>query len=227
MFCPKCGIELPDGSQFCPACGAQLGAPAPQQQYAQPAAPQQQYAQPAAPQQYAQPAAPQQQYAQPAAGGNTAVQFKLPDTSKLLTMFFALMSFIFGFLPLVHVSYGGYGDSGSIFSCGFSFNALTGIAMILLIFQILAFLLYIASQFVDFNKYLNLPFNVTEKMPLIYFGLYAAILLFTFIGSLIGPGYGISGSPAVCWYFAVVFCACGFVLIFKPNLLDNLIKKPQ
>ncbi len=201
MFCPKCGIELPDGSQFCPACGAQLGAQAP--------APQQQYAQPAA----------------PAAGGNAQTSVKLPATSKLLTMFFALMSFIFGFLPLVHVSYGGYGDSGSIFSCGFSFNALTGIAMILLIFQILAFLLYIASQFVDFNKYLNLPFNAKEKMPVIYFGLYAAILLFTFIGSLIGPGYGISGSPAVCWYFAVVFCACGFVLIFKPDLLDGLIKK--
>lgn len=197
MFCPKCGIELPDGSQFCPACGAQLGAQA--------------------------PAAPEA--AAPAAGGNAQTSVKLPATSKLLTMFFALMSFIFGFLPLVHVSYGGYGDSGSIFSCGFSFNALTGIAMILLIFQIVVFLLYIASQFVDFNKYLNLPFNAKEKMPVIYFGLYAAILLFTFIGSLIGPGYGISGSPAVCWYFAVVFCACGFVLIFKPNLLDSLIKK--
>ena len=200
MFCPKCGIELPDGSQFCPACGAQLGAQAP------------------APQ-----AAPQQ--VQTAAGGNAQTSIKLPGTAKLLTMFFALMSFIFGFLPLVHVSYGGYGDSGSIFSCGFSFNALTGIAMILLIFQIVAFLLYIVSQFVDFNKYLNLPFNASEKMPVVYFGLYAAVLLFTFIGSLVGPGYGISGSPAVCWYFAVVFCACGFVLVFKPDLLDSIVKK--
>lgn len=24
MFCPKCGVELPDGSKFCSACGAQL-----------------------------------------------------------------------------------------------------------------------------------------------------------------------------------------------------------
>ncbi len=192
MFCPKCGMELPDGSQFCPACGAQLGAQAP---------------------------APQQ--AAPAAGSS----FKMPKAAKLLEMFFALMCFIFGFLPTIHVSVFGYGDSGSIFSAGFSFNALTGIAMILLIFQILAFLLYLVSQFVDLNKYLNLPFNVKEKMPVIYFGLYAAVMLFTFIGALIGPGEGISGSPAVCWYFAVVFCICGFVLVFKPDILDSIIKK--
>ena len=27
MFCPSCGEELPDGSQFCPACGAKVSAP--------------------------------------------------------------------------------------------------------------------------------------------------------------------------------------------------------
>ena len=46
-FCPKCGTNVPDGTQFCPSCGAQLGAapasnPQPQsytqQPYGQPTA---------------------------------------------------------------------------------------------------------------------------------------------------------------------------------------------
>ena len=198
MFCPKCGTTLPDGSQFCPACGAQLGAQAPQQ------------------------AAPQQA---PAAAG-AKVSFNLP---KIITIFFALMCFIFGFLPLIHVSFGGYGSSGELFSSGsaFSFNALVGIALIIMIIQIIVFIVYLISQFVDLNKYLNLPINLSEKMPIIYFATYGAALLFTFIGALVGPGSGISGSPAVCWYFAVVFCACGLLFVFKPNILDNVIKKPQ
>lgn len=187
MFCPKCGATLPDGSQFCPACGAQLGAPAPQQQYAQPAA-----------------------------------QKPLNlNIGKLSTLFVAALCFIFGFLPLISA-----GISVGLFYSEYGFgmfdiNALLGIAKIFLIIQIVVFAVYLISQFIDINKYINLPFKLSEKMPLIYFCIYGLTMILALIGCIIQKGV----SPAVCWYFAVVFCACGFVLALKPNLLDGLIKK--
>ncbi len=193
MFCPKCGMELPDGSQFCPACGAQLGAqtPAPQ-------------------------AAPQQ-------GAKPAGIFTMPSVGSFAAMFVALLCFIFGFLPLISSKYGG---SAGLFSGGSAFdvNVLLGFGKIFMIIQIILFFVYLASQFVDFNKFLNIPFKVSEKMPIIYFACFGVALLFTFIGALIGVS-GFHFSPAVCWYFAVVFCICGFVLVFKPDLLNGLIKK--
>ena len=197
MFCPKCGMELPDGSQFCPACGAQLGAQAPQQ------------------------AAPQQ-------GAKPAGIITIPKVGTLTAMFAALLCFIFGFLPLFGYSFSDYGysysDSYSILhSHMFDLNALFGIAKILMIIQIVVFVVYLVSQFIDINKYVNLPFKLSEKMPLIYFCTFALSLLFTLIGCIIEKGV----SPAVCWYFAAVFCACGFVLVLKPDLISGLVKKPQ
>lgn len=200
MFCPKCGTTLPDGSQFCPACGAQLGAQAPQQ------------------------AAPQQA----PAGTNAAGAFRMPNAVSFTGLFFALLCFIFGFLPMIHVK--GYGGWGLFEGNPFDLNVLAGFAKIFMIIQIILFVIYLISQFVDFNKLLNLPFNVTEKAPIIYFCCYAAALLFSFIGGLVG-GYGMHYAPAVCWYFAVVFCICGFIVILKPDLVKNvfanLVKKPQ
>ena len=203
MFCPKCGTTLPDGSLFCPKCGAQLNAPAPQQ---------------SAPQYYNQPA-PQK---------TAQVSVNIPNAAKFVTMFFALMCFIFGFLALVHTKGGG---NASLFDgSAFDVNAMLGIGKVLMIINIVVFAVYLISQFVNLNKFLAIPFNMSEKMPVVYFGVYAVALLFVFIGSLIGfssGGYKVSMMPAVCWYFAVVFCICGFVFVFKPEIISNIIKKQE
>lgn len=193
MFCPRCGAELPDGSQFCHVCGAQLGAQAP-----------------ADPQ---TPVAPQ----------TAPKPFALPKISKLIEMSLALMCFIFGFLPIIHI-----GISIGLFYSEFGFtvfdiNALLGIAKILLIIQIIVFFVYLPSQIIDVNKFIKLPFKLSKKMPLIYFCVYGLTMLFTLIGCIIETGV----SPAVCWYFAVIFCACGFLLALKPDLIDGLIKKQK
>lgn len=197
MFCPKCGTELPDGSQFCPACGAQLGAQAPQQ------------------------AAPQQG----AAGSNASGAFKVPDAFKLILLAWTTLVFIFGFLPLFGYSYSGFGYSASesfsiLHSHMFDANVLLGFAKIFMIIDIIIFVVYVVSQFIDFNQFLKLPFNVAEKSPLIYYCVYAVSMLFTLIGSIIEEGF----HPAACWYIAVVLCACGFFLILKPDLVKSWFK---
>ena len=230
MFCPKCGTPFPDGSQFCPTCGAQIGAPAPQQpapqQYAQPAS-RQPYYQPAPPQYYN----PRQPYAQPLA--RKPMSFNI---GKVSTAFVAILCFIFGFLPLIHFKFSEYAskyipsDFGFFYSfkdnklvVGFDINTWLGIAKIFLIIQIVVFGIYLISQVIDFNKYLNLPFRLSRVMPPLYFVIYGITMLLTLIGCIIEKPL----SPAVCWYFAIVFCLCGFVLACKPDLLDGLIKKPQ
>ena len=71
MFCPQCGMQIPDQSKFCPGCGATLtdevkSAVQQPQSFEQPAQPQT-YAQPYDQQAYAQQQtyAQQQAYAQP------------------------------------------------------------------------------------------------------------------------------------------------------------------
>ena len=216
MFCPKCGTTLQDGSQFCPKCGAQLGAPAPQQPAPQQPVQQQYYNQPA----------PQQYYQQPQRTAQVSVN--VPNAAKFVTMFFALMCFIFGFLSLVHAK--GGNDASLFDGNAFNVNAMLGIGKVLMIIQIVVFAVYLISQFINLNKFLAIPFSMSEKMPIVYFGVYAVALLFVFIGALIGmSGYGqkVSMSPAVCWYFAVVFCICGFVFVFKPEIVSNIIKKQE
>ncbi|MBQ6552366.1 MAG: zinc-ribbon domain-containing protein [Clostridia bacterium] len=193
MFCPKCGMELPDGSQFCPACGAQLGAQTPAATEA----------------------------AKPA--GNAAGAFKLPDVYHLIVMGWTLLVFIFGFLPLFGYSYDyGFGYSGSesfsiLHSHMFDANVLLGFAKIFMIISIIIFVVYIVSQFIDFNQLLKIPFNVAEKSTLAYYCVYAVSMLFTLIGAIIESGF----HPAACWYIATILCAAGFFLILKPDLVKS------
>ncbi|MBQ9517080.1 MAG: zinc ribbon domain-containing protein [Eubacterium sp.] len=112
MYCPKCGSQLPNNSQFCGACGfnMQQGAPAPQPQQQMPQQPQPnpqpQYQQPnqMPQQQYQMPQQqynmqPQQQVYNPAAyGGAAAVQPKKKSKAPLIILIVVAVFAVFAIL---------------------------------------------------------------------------------------------------------------------------------
>jgi len=189
MFCPKCGVELPDGSAFCASCGQQLAAPA----------------------------------AAPAAEKNVQVSIKMPSTATLVKLGVALIAFIFTFISWWSLSFMGYsGGSYSILKDGmFDANFFLGFAKVFAIIDIVLFVIYIAAQFIDFNKLIKLPFNVKELSGKVYYAVYIAALVFCLIGilieSFVGIGFG--------WFIGFVFAALGLVLEVKPDIFDSLIKK--
>lgn len=211
MFCPKCGNQLPDGSQFCANCGEQLA-----------------------------PSVAAQHTSAPA-------NAKPVNVAAYIEAFFALLCFIFGFLPLVSITQSKGSESYSL-SCGlfssigagklsqFDINVMLGIAKILMIMQIVVFVVYLVSRFVDLNKFINVPFDFKKAMPAAYFTVYGLSLLFTLIACLIGytgsgaeefasMGVKTSVSPAVCWYIAVVLLLCFAIAVVKPKVFSGLIKQ--
>ena len=187
MFCPKCGVQLPDGSAFCAACGEKL-APV------------------------ATPAAPAEQK-------SVQISVKMPPVATLVKLGIALVAFIFTFISWWNLA--GYKSFNVLVGDIFEVSALLGIAKIFVIIDIVLFALYLISQFVDFNKFLNLPFNVKETVGKAYFAVYFAALLFCLIGIIATKWVGISFG----WFIGFVFAGLGLVLEVKPDAFDGLIKK--
>lgn len=200
MFCSKCGTQLDDAAAFCASCGAPTGNNAPAAQSA-----------PEAPVAPAAPAAP--------AATAPAFSFKLPAIGTLIMLGVALLTFIFGFISWIKLSFLGMSTSVSIFEGDmFDVSFFLGLAKVLMIVQIVLFVLYVAAQFVDFNKFVKLPFCVKEKSGLAYFAVYALALVLALLGiittELLTPGVG--------WYLSLVFGAVGCVFTFRPALLDKV-----
>lgn len=194
MFCPKCGAQIPDGSAFCGSCGEKFNTQPQDQPKAQ-----------------------------------APVQLKMPPLATTIKFGVAILAFIFGFLPWFKYSFDYFGvsasESFSVFTSGmFELSALLGLAKILMIISIIVFIIFIASQFIDFNKFVQLPFSVKEKAPVAYYVVYAVALIFTLIGCFTCATGGFGGvSPAACWYISLVICAAGLAITFKPALLDNIL----
>ena len=195
MFCPKCGAQLPDNSQFCSSCGSSI-AQAP-----------------------SAPAA----HSAPAGLKLSGVKFDLYTVIKLAI---AVLTMLFGILPTWKLSIEMFGFSESksfsiLHSEMFDVNALLGIGKIFMIIAIILFVVSAAAQFVDFNKFVPVKFDIKEKASLAFYLVFAFSLILIFIGSVTEKFCG----PAVCWFFAAIFCAAGIVLYFKPDLLEKIIKK--
>ncbi len=188
MFCPKCGVELPDGSSFCASCGEKLAAPA----------------------------------AAPAAEKNVQVSVSMPSTATLVKLGVALVAFIFTFISWWSIKVYGFGTSYSILKSGvFDVNFFLGLAKIFAIIDIILFVVYVASQFIDFNKFIKLPFNVKELSGKAYYAVYVAALVLCLLGIIIEKYVGIGFG----WFFGLILAGAGLVLEVKPDILGGIIKK--
>lgn len=144
------------------------------------------------------------------------------DPATIIKLVLSLLSFIFGFLPLWKVSVWGFSKSYTVLRGNmFGGSFFLGMSQVFMIISIVLFAFYVVSILVDFNKFLKVNFSIARYAPLAYFIAHGASLIFLVIGTIIQA----SVVPAVCWYFAMIFCALNFVLYFVPTLLDKVFKK--
>ena len=160
--------------------------------------------------------------------------FIKPDITTIIILALATLTFIFGYLPLVvfvlDMGITSVSESFSILANGYANYASSAplvIAKIFMLFSIFIFPVFVASKLLNLNKLLKLSLSgsntISKWAPVVYYGLYAVALLFTLIGVLAVQNFHL----AVCWYFALVFSAAGFVVAFMPNLVKNIVGRLQ
>ncbi len=124
------------------------------------------------------------------------------------------------------IEYGPYAGP-SVLGQSASFSDIDApLLLIVQIFSIINIIVFIASaitKFVDVKKFVPQleKIDIKKHTTLAYYGILAVSLVFGFIGALALE----STSPAIGWYFALVFAAAGIVNFFKPEILKNLLKE--
>ena len=109
-----------------------------------------------------------------------------------------------------------------------------GFTKVLLILNIIVFIAYMVTEFVDVKKFVpalaNLKFDISKLASLAFYGLMAIALVFGLIGTFTVESvssYGIESSFSISfgWVITFIFTAAGLVNIFMPELLKNLLDK--
>lgn len=142
---------------------------------------------------------------------------------SLIMMGLALLSFIFLFVAWIRVSVYFYSQSFSIFTKGmFELSFFLGLAKIIGILSIIAFCVYIISQFVDFKTLVPALKDVDFKKwaPIAYFGSYAVALVLALLGIIVTEYVGIGFG----WFLGLVFAGAGLLFTFKPEFLNRILK---
>lgn len=149
------------------------------------------------------------------------------DTKKIVSICIAALAFIFIFISWFKISIMGYSEGFNILhSDMFDVSALMGIAKILAIVCIILFVAYVSNFFVDLKKLIPglEKIDLDKYLPLGYYGLYAAALIFTLIGTFTCESSKYV-HPAFGWYFALIIVACGLIIIFKPDFFEKVVAK--
>lgn len=196
MFCSRCGTQIDDNAAFCSSCGAATGVAnqAPAQ---------------SAPVINTTPASPM-------ANGLITI----PKLTGLVSIGFAILTFIFMLLPWLSVLK--ITSVGILKEGMFDVNAMLGLAKVLCIINIFVFVIYLALQFVDVKKLIpQIPAHIDcKKLSAYAFGGICVLQwLFALIGIISTRGLGVTA----CFIIALVFIAIFAVTVLKEDLVDNLL----
>lgn len=153
---------------------------------------------------------------------NSQIQIALKK-DKLIDVCVSIISFVFLFLNWLKISFFGYTNYFSIFQKDmFDFSTFLGLSKIFAIITIITFIIYLISCFVDLKSLIPTLENVDvdKYSAFLYFGTYAVTLVFSLFGIITTEYMGISA----VWFFASLFCTFGFILLFKPDFVNKIIK---
>lgn len=192
MFCPKCGIELPDEAVFCPACGEKVAA------------------------KEESPVLEPVVVEKP----NGKI-ISLPKLSVWIKLGITFTAFILGFIAWGSISGYGVSYLFSIFEGAlFEVSVGMGFAKILMILALPLFPVALACDLLNMDLLANKNkiFAIAKKFgKLAYFGLYCAALFLTFVGAVftqyVTMGFG--------WYLSLLVGVPGLILCFMPDLLGK------
>ena len=204
MFCPKCGNQMADDSQFCPKCGATVGASAPQQ--------------------------PQQPQYQQQASGSFGAKIAALGQRKIWIfscLGLLILGLIFSLTEVYKISYSGIDDGITMFEDKYQslvkYMDYSGFVQILFIILPIA-----AAVLMLLPLFMNKPWSNLAFLPAI--GVAALLLVLFFMQYFdiksaidkLGQGYvkasDIIKLSGTAWLF--IICEVGTAVLGVKNILD-------